>query len=157
MATEVKVYIVVNAGTLTPTEQQWRDFFQQAATKPLASAILQAARASQNFISATKRSQGAAALLKNTPVVFEVDGQYVDDILVVVNAQAVIRGVNGTAQQKFVGVLQSELRESGRDLGLTTPQSNQISMTVVGYGVRATAIAAVQAYLASNSGIWYGA
>lgn len=154
---EIKCYIVVNSGTLTPTEQQWQNFFNQAATKPLASAIIQAARASQNFIAATKRSQGAAALLKNTLVVFEVDSDYVDDIVVVVNAQATIRSVTGTAQQKFVGVLQAELREAGRDLGLTTPQSNQISMSVVGYGTRQVAITAVQSYLAANAGIWYEA
>ena len=152
---EIKCYIVVNAGTLTPTENQWVSFFQRAATKALASAILQAARASQNFISATKRSQNASALLKNTLVVFEIDAQFVDDIVTVVNAQASIRSITGTVQQKFVGVLQAELRESGRDLGLSVANSNQISMTVVGYGLRATAIAAVQAYLAANAAIWY--
>ncbi len=152
---EIKCYIVVNSGTLTPTENQWQQFFAQAATKVLASAIIQAARASQNYISATKRSQNASALLKNTLVVFEIDRDLVDDILAVVNAQATARGVSGTARQKFVGVLQVELREAGRDQGLTTPQSNQISMSVVGYGLRADAIAAVQAYLAANTGIWY--
>lgn len=151
----VKVYIVVNSGSLTPTEPQWISFFQQARTKALASAIVTAARASQNFISATKRSQNASALLKNTLLVFEVDDQFIDDIVVVVNAQATIRSVTGTVQQKFVGVLLSELREAGRDMGLTTPQSSQITMSVVGYGDRATAIAAVQAYLAANAGIWY--
>ena len=149
----IKCYIVVNAGSLTPTEPQWVNFFQQAATKALASAIQQAARASQNFISASKRSQGA--LLKNTLIAFEVDDEFLDDIVAVVNAQAVVRSVTGTVQQKFVGVLQAELREAGRDMGLTTPQSNQISMTVVGYGNRTNAIADVQVYLAANASIWY--
>lgn len=153
---EIKVFIVVNAGTLTPTEQQWQNFFAQAATKPLASAIIQAARASQNFISASKRSQGAAALLKNTLVVFEVDDSQVSAIVAVVNAQATARSITGTVQQKFVGVLLAELREAARDLGVSVANSNQITMTVVGYGDRATAIAAVQAYLAANAGIWYG-
>lgn len=154
---EIKVYIVVNSGTISPTENQWRSFFQQLATKSLSSAILQAARASQNFISATKRSQNASALLKNTLVVFEVDDSDVNVIVAVVNAQATVRSVTGTVRQKFVGVLLAELREAGRDQGLTTPQSNQITMSVVGYGDRATAIAEVQAYLAANAGIWYGA
>jgi hypothetical protein len=152
---EIKTYIVVNSGTLTPTEPQWVSFFQQAKTKALAAAIITAARASQNFISAEKRSKNASALLKNAMIVFEIDDAFVADIVVVVNAQATIRSVTGTVQQKFVGVLLSELREAGRDMGLTTPQSNQITMSVVGYGDRMTAITAVQAYLSANAGIWY--
>jgi hypothetical protein len=151
----IKVYIVVNSGTLTPTEPQWISFFQQLATKALSSAIVTAARASQNFISATKRSQNASALLKNTLVGFEIDDADVTSITAVVNAQATIRSVTGTLQQKFVGVLLAELRESGRDMGLTTLQSNQITMSVVGYGNRDTAMTAVKAYLAANVGIWY--
>lgn len=152
---ELKLYIVVNSGTLNPTENQWQNFFATAATKPLASAIVQAARASQEFVSATKRSQNAAALLKNTLVAFEVNNDYVPAIVTVINAQAALRSINGTTQQKFVNVLQAELREAGVAQGLTVPQSNQITMSVVGYGDRATAISQVQAYLAANAGIWY--
>lgn len=106
---EIKVYVVVNSGTLTPTENQWRVFFQQAATKPLSSAIIQAA----------------------------------------------LRNITGTNQQKFVGVLLAEMKESAIDLGFSVAQSNQISMAIVGFGDRATAISQVQAYLAANAGIWY--
>jgi hypothetical protein len=155
---EVRVYFVVNSGTLTPSELQWTQFFQQAKSKPLAAAILSAARSSQNLIGASKRSQGAGNLLKNTLCVFEIASENVAACVVVLNAQAVIRSVAGTMAQKFIGVLQAEMRDSVVDLGFTALQSQQLTVTLVngvGTFTRAAAISAVQAYLVTNTAVWH--
>lgn len=155
---EIRCYFAVNSGTLTPSEPQWVSFFQQARTKPLATAIINAARASQNFISASKRSQGAGNVLKNTLCAFEIASENVQACLNVLNVQAAIRGVTGTTTQKFVGVLQAEMREAVVDLGFTVLQSQQLTVTLVntvGQFARDNAIAAVQSYLAANAAAWY--
>jgi hypothetical protein len=155
---ETRVYFVVNSGTLTPTEPQWLSFFNQAKTKPLAAAILAAAHSSQNFIAASKRSQGTGNVLKNTLCAFEIASENVAACIAVLNAQATIRGVSGTVAQKFVGVLVGEMRDSVVDLGFTVPQSQQLTVTLVnGVGSfdRMGAISAVQSYLATNDAIWH--
>lgn len=157
---EVRVYFVVNAGTLTPNESQWTSFFQQARTKPLATAIMDAAQASQNRISASKRSQGAGAVLKNTLCAFEIASEFVAGCITVLNAQAAIRGIGGSLSNKFVLVLQGEMRDSVVDLGFTVPQSQQLTVILVntaGVFDRASAIAAAQAYLAANDAVWHAA
>lgn len=155
---EVRVYFVVNSGTLTPSEAQWRNFFQQAKTKPLATAILAAAKASQNFIAASKRSQGTGNVLKNTLCAFEVASEDAATVIAVLDAQAATRGVTGTRTQKFVGVLQSEMREAVLDLGFTVNQANNLTVMLVntvGQFTREAAIAAVQAYLITADAIWH--
>lgn len=157
---ETRVYFVVNAGTLTPTENQWTNFFQQARTKPLATAIMDAAQASQNRISASKRSQGSGAVLKNTLVAFEIASEFVSGCITVLNAQATLRSVAGTMSQKLIGVLQGEMRDSVVDLGFTVPQSQQLTVILVntpGVFDRSAAIAAAQSYLAANDLIWHSA
>lgn len=156
---DVRVYFVIGTGTLpTPSEAQWISLVNQAKTKPLAAAILSAARAAQNFISASKRSQGVAALRKNTLCGFEVESNQVPAIQIVLDAQAAIRGVAGNNVAKFQGVLQGELQDSAIDLGYTVPQSAQLSVTVINTGsfARDLAIVAVQAYLVTNDAIWHG-
>lgn len=154
---DVRVYFIISTGTLpSPTEVKWGQLIQQDKTKPLSAAILAAARASQNYISASKRSFD----LKYTLCSFEVEDRQVAGITAVLNAQAVIRGVTGTLKQKFTGVLTGELRESALDLGYTVNQSNQLAVTLINNGGfdRMTAIAAVawpDGYLALNAALWY--
>lgn len=155
---ELRIYFVVNSGTLTPTELQWTQFFQQAKTKPLASAILAAAKASQNFIAASKRSLGTGNVLKNTLCAFEVDSEDAAAVIAVLDAQAALRGISGTRTQKFVGCLQAEMREAVVDLGFTVNQANNLTVTLVntvGQFTRDAAISAVQSYLATNSAVWH--
>ena len=56
----LRVYFVVDVSTLAavPNEAQWQALTQAARGKPLAAAITGYARASQNYISASKRAQG---------------------------------------------------------------------------------------------------
>ena len=110
---EIRCYFVVNSGTLTPTEPQWVNFFQQARTKPLASAILAAAHSSQNFIAASKRSQGTGNVLKNTLCGFEIASENVAACIAVLNAQATIRGVSGTVSNKQGGLHGSSIANGG--------------------------------------------
>lgn len=155
---EIRVYFVVNSGALTPTETQWRNFFLQAKTKPLATAILAAAKSSQNFIAASKRSQGTGNVLKNTLCAFEVDSEDAAAVIAVLNAQAALRGISGTVTQKFVGVLQAEMREAVVDLGFTVNQANNLTVTLVntvGQFARDAAMAASQQYLATNTAVWH--
>lgn len=155
---EVRVYFVVNSGALTPTETQWRAFFQQAKTKPLATAILAAAKSSQNFIAASKRSQGTGNVLKNTLCAFEVASEEAAAVIAVLDAQAAVRGVTGTRTQKFVGVLQAEMREAVVDLGFTVNQATNLTVTLVntvGQFTRDAAITAVQQYLLTNTAVWH--
>jgi hypothetical protein len=158
MADNTRVYFVISIGTLgTPSENAWRGLFQQAKTKAFAHAIIQVAHACQNYIWHDKRSQGTDQVRKNTLCGFELAANRVDDLLAVLNEQAVIRGVTGTVKQKFTGVLQAELRESAIDLGYTVNQANQLSVTIVNNGgwARETAIAIVQQYLVDNDAIWH--
>lgn len=152
---EIKVYIVVNSGSLILTERQWQDFFGQANKQIFADTVLRGAKASQNFIDASKRSLNSTHLLKNTLLVFEVSSEQVQAVVGKVDEEAAKRGLTGDVQQKFVRVLQAELREAARGLGLTLLQANQITMNVVGFGERNTAITQVQTYLRNNANIWY--
>jgi len=157
MATDhVRVYLVVHADTaVVPSEAQWRSLFAQAKTKPLAHAVVLAARAAQNGITAQKRSVNAVQLRRYTLLGFEIDRVDVDALTVVLNAQAVARGVSGTLKQKFLGVLQAELQESALDLGYSAAQAAKITMAWAGFGPRATAINEVRLYLAAQAAIWY--
>jgi hypothetical protein len=158
MATDpVRVYLAINADTAAvPTEDQWRALFVQAKIKPLAHAVVLAARAAQNDITCFKRSLNVTYLRRWTLVGFEVNKDDVDALTVVLNAQAAARGVTGTLKQKFLGTLQAELQESAIDLGYSAAQAAKITMTWVGFGTRETAIAEAQAYLAANGPtIWW--
>lgn len=157
MPEHVRVYFIIKT-TLNPSESAWLSLVQQEITKPLASAIITAARASQNFISASKRSYGTGYIRKWTLGGFEVDGEQVAAITALLNAQAIVRGVSGVLKQKFEGVLQAELREAAVDLGYTVPQSQTMTVTMVngnGSFERYAAIAMVQAELVANAAIWY--
>lgn len=154
---DTRVYFVISVGTLNPNEGQWVSLTQQAKTKPLSAAILSAARASQNFIQASKRSLGTGNVLKNTLCGFEIEDSQVAGVTAVLNAQATIRGVTGTLKNKFTLVLQGELRDSATDLGYSGAQAAQLIVTLVNNGGfdRTTAIAAVQQYLVDNTLIWH--
>jgi hypothetical protein len=161
MATDpIRVYFIINTGTLSPNETQWNSLFQQMKVKTLEASILAVAqgRGAQCFITHNKRSQNAAHLLKNTLCGFEVDRAAVDDLLIVLNAEAALISATGTARAKFVAVLQNDMRVAARDLGYTVTQSNQLTCTVVGFGARDVAIAEAQSYLAANGpAIWWAA
>lgn len=153
---EIRCYLIISTGTLpSPSENAWTLLFQQAQSKNLSAAILNIARAAQNQISHKKRSQNTSALRKYSLVSFEIDNQDVDWLLGVLDTEAAQRSITGTQRQKFVGVLQSELRESAIDLGYTAGQSNQLAVTMVGLGDRAESTAEARAYLVANVGIWY--
>jgi len=158
MADEIKVYLVIEAQTVTtPTEQQWRDLFSRARTYPLATAILAAVRHAQNDIQAHKRSLNITYLLKWTLIDFEINAEDVASIRDIVNTQAVLRSIIGTLPQKFTAVLQAELRDAAVALGYTQTQANKLIMTLVSYGDRTTAELAAQQYLATNTHIWHEA
>lgn len=155
----LRVYFVVDVSTLAavPNEAQWQALFIQAKTKPLAAAILGFARASQNLISTHKRALGTGAM-KYTLCVFEIDADDKAAALDVLNVQAALRSVTGTAAQKFTGVLLAELREAAVDLGYSTAQANKIALTVLndpGVFDRTAAILKAQQYLAAQNGIWH--
>lgn len=158
MPDEIKVYADIFADTTAvPTDQQWRDLAQATKDKPLASAIMAAARASQNEIHMHKRCQGVGVVNRHALLVFEIDRQYRDALLAVLDAQAAARNVTGTARDKFEGVLTAELREGAVDLGFSQTQANRVSVTLVSIGVRGAAEDTVHAYLAANAAVWYGA
>jgi hypothetical protein len=157
----LRVYFVVDVSAMpaTPAEAPWRALMQQARSKPLAAAIVGYARASQNFISGSKRALGTG-LMKYTLGCFEIDTDNRAAALSALNTQAAARGVSGTATQKFAGVLQAELREAAVDLGYTTTQANKIAVTVVndpGAFDRMSAINRAQTYLAANDATWHTA
>lgn len=154
---DVRVFFVISTGTLpSPSEAQWVSLVQKDKTQPLSAAVLAAARASQNYISASKRSYD----LKYTLCTFEVEDSQVAGITAVLDAQAALRGVAGTLKQKFTGVLQGELRDSAVALGYTVNQSNQLAVTLINNGGfdRMVAIAATawpDGYLFINRALWY--
>lgn len=152
----LRIYIAINADTASaPSENAWRSLFIQARTKPLAHAVVLASRAAQNTPTHDKRSLSVTYLRRWTLLGFEVDRDDVDNITVVVNAQAIIRGVTGTVKQKFLGVLQAEFRESAVDLGYTQAQADKLTMYWAGFGDRDNAISEAVAYLVANATTWY--
>lgn len=157
MADEIRVYAVIFADFAAGavTEQQWQTLMQATRLQPLSSAVIQAVRAAQNNITASKRSQNAAHLRLYTVVGFEINSADVEALLVVLNAQAVIHGVTGTNVQKFQGVLQAELRLAALGLGYTPTQANKLSVIQAIATDRQTAITQAQTYLANNAEVWY--
>jgi hypothetical protein len=153
----IRVYAVIFADfpSGSVSEEQWQTLMQSAKEQPLSSAVIAAVRAAQNNITANKRSQNAAHLRLYTVVGFEIDIADVDDLLVVLNAQAVIRNVTGTAVQKFQGVLQAELRAAALSLGYSGANANKLSVIQAIATDRETAIQQAQTYLANNAEIWY--
>jgi hypothetical protein len=153
----IRVYAVIFADfpSGSVSEAQWQDLTQAAKTQPLSSAVIAAVRAAQNNITASKRSQNAAHLRLYTVVGFEIDRDDVDDLLIVLNAQAVIHNVTGSNVQKFQGVLQAELRAAALGLGYTQVQAGKLSVIQAIATDRQTAIQQAQTYLANNAEIWY--
>lgn len=165
---EIRIYLDIGTGTLpSPSDVQWLALMGRARTKPLSAAILAAARAAQNFISATKRSQGTGQINKHTLVCFEVERDQVSAIQAVLDAQAALRSIVGNNFVKIPAVLLAELRDSAVDLGYTVAQANQLSVTLInqpGYPQTwsrgypdsgAGAIPQAQAYLAARAAVWY--
>lgn len=160
---ELRCYFVIHAATVaTPTEIQWVALLNQTRMKPFASAIIQAARAAQNFISASKRSQNAAQLRRFTLCGFEIDSSTYDALIAFMEAQCTIRGITGTQRQKFKALIQAELQEAAVDLGYGAQAPNikierdlSAGDGIVGLGTLQNAINEVKAYLAANAGIWY--
>lgn len=151
-----RCYFVISVGTLaSPSEEAWENLAQQAKDKTMISTIIQAARAAQNYLTHKKRSLGTGQVRKNTLCGFEVEEEHEAAILAVLNSEASSLGITGTVRQKFIGVLQNELRTSAVELGYTQNQANQLTVSVVGFGTRTEAISEVIAYLVANSSIWY--
>lgn len=72
------------------------------------------------------------------------------------NSLAAQYGVTGNAQQKFVGVIQFELRQAATDLGYTLTQANNLTCSIIGYDANdyQAAIAQASAYIATNAANW---
>ncbi len=155
----LRVYFVVDCATLavTPTEKQWDDLTTAAKKKLLAAGILSYAKASQNFISVSKRAQGTG-LMKYTLGCFEVDADDKARALDLLATAATAYSVTGTARNKFALCLQAELRQAALDLGYAAAQANKINVTVINTAFdRMTAISQAQAYIAANDAIWHSA
>jgi hypothetical protein len=151
----LRLYCVIDVSAMaaTPTEEQWQALIARTKRKPLASAIISFAKASQNYLSASFRSLDA----KRTLAWFEIDAADKSAALTTLNTQATADSVSGSVTAKFVGVLQYELRAAAVDLGYTQTQANKLVVTVVndpGVFDRASAIEKVIAYLAANAAVW---
>lgn len=160
---ELRCYFVIHANTVVvPSEVQWQALLNQTRTKPFANAIIQAARAAQNFISASKRSQNALQLRRFTMCGFEIEDSQVTSLLAVLNTQCAARNITGNQRTKFKLLIQAELREAATDLGygaqallLFIERDLLAGDGIVGLGTTQNAITEAQAYLAANSSIWY--
>ena len=151
-------YTVINCGTLTPTEANWQALINAAKTQPFCAGILALARASQNYISAGKRSYGTGQELKNTLVTFEIDEADKTAALALLDQRATADGCAGNYATELAGVLQFEIRAAATSLGYTPTQASKLTVTLVnstGCWDRDCAIQAVQAYLVTNDAVWH--
>jgi hypothetical protein len=155
----LRLYFVIDVSTLaaTPTEAQWHALITQTKTKMLSAGIIALARSTKNYINASFRAQGTG-LMKYTLGGFEINADDKDEALALLNSAATTYSVTGNATEKFAGCVQTELRAAALDLGYSAAQANKINVAVVnepGAFDRASAIEAVQAYLAANAAVWY--
>ena len=159
MPDHIRVYGVIfadfPAGAID--ESDWETLISAAKQQTLSSAIISAVRSAHNDISAHKRSLNANFLRNYTIFGFEIDGDDVDDLLVILNAQALIHSVTGSNVAKFAGVLQAELRLAALSEGYTVNQTLNLHVQNVIATNRQSAIQQAQTYLANNTNIWYEA
>lgn len=152
----LRVYFTIST-TLTPTVAQWRQLISATKGATFASAVIAAARAAQNFISADKFNQAGTP---NQICLggFEIEDNQQTALLAVLNTEATVLGGTGGAKAQFEAVLEDELRSAALGLGYSQAQADTLIVTVLNSGAnqfdRGNAIAAAQAYLAANSADW---
>ena len=152
----IKVFADIFADTAAvPSDAQWRDLAAAAKGKPLAAAILLAARAAHNRVTLHKRSQGVGQVNRHALLSFEIDSVDRDDLVAMLDSEAVSRNVSGTRRQKFESVFSGELQDAATDEGFGVQAAN-ISVTLVAIGAdRAAVEATAAAYLVTNAAVWY--
>lgn len=157
----LRVYLVIHANTVAiPTENQWQALMNATKGKPMASAIVLAARSACNHITVSKRNLGTNTM-RYTLGIFEIEDNQQAALLTLLDTQALAHNVTGSVRTKLAGVLQAELRAAATDLGYGA-QANNLTLTLVNAAIANTfdvdvAVTQVQAYLAANAAIWYAA
>jgi len=136
MSDEVRCYFVIDASAPRSTGQWW-NLIQAAKAKPLLKAVQQASNA---HMPCNKVNVCPSVSLRYVLIEFEIDRRDRPNLIALLEAQCILRGILGGMFAKFEGLLQAELREAAVDLGYTVGQAEALSVNVIGLGDRKTAI-----------------
>ena len=151
---EIRCYMVIDAAA-PRTEVQWDALKGAVKNKPMLQ-VIRNLGAAHNLPHLEVISKRMSLNLRYALVRFVVDESDNQAALAVLNTQCALHGITGTAQQKFNGEIQFELREAAVDLGYTQTQANNLITSIIGYDVDSytVAIAGAQAYITANSANW---
>lgn len=154
---EYKWYFVLDGGA-PRTAQQWLNMRNAVANKPFVSRLRQAGEVlnlPQCLININRASTDGRYFIGDVEI-HDLDAATINTFI---NNQLTARGLQTTGDvgTRAARLLLAELRDAGGELGYNATTINSFSVITIGAGVRDTAIAEAQAWMAARVANWESA